>query len=135
MKITLRLLILSVVQSAFLLAGISQGATAITPKDAAAAVAAGTAILVDVREHTELQETGKARPAKWLATTEIQAKGPLYQAAASTWSKTTTVIFYCRSGNRSGKAADHFQSLGFKTLNAGAFQAWKDAGLPVDPVH
>ena len=133
MKLNLRFLFLAIVQSTFLLASLSQGATAITPKDAAAAVAAGTAILVDVREQAELQETGKARPAKWLATSVIQAQGPLYQNAVRTWSKTTTVIFYCRSGNRSGKAADHFKSLGFTTLNAGSFQAWKDAGLPVDP--
>lgn len=122
------------IPAALTLASSAHAATAISPKDAAQAVTAGSAILVDVRELAELKESGKAKPAKWLATSEIEQRSPLYKNAVSSWSKSTNIIFYCRSGNRSGKAADHFQSLGFKTLNAGAFQAWKDAGLPVEPV-
>jgi rhodanese-related sulfurtransferase len=41
------------------------------------------------------------------------------------------IVFYCRSANRARKAADHFASIGFRTFNAGAFQAWKDAEIPV----
>ena len=110
-------------------------AESITPKQAFDEVKAGKAILVDVREDIELQDEGLADPATWLATSVIEARGPAYQDAVRKWSKEKTVIFYCRSGRRSGLAADHFASLGFKTLNAGTFKAWKDAGLPIKPHH
>ncbi len=106
-------------------------AESITPKQAFDEVKAGKAILVDVREDIELQEEGLAEPATWLATTVIEARGAAYQDAVRHWPKDKKIIFYCRSGRRSGLAADHFASLGFKTLNAGTFTAWKDAGLPV----
>ena len=106
-------------------------APSITPRDAYTAVISGVAILVDVREQNEINETGMAEPALWLATSEIQSRGEAYQTAVQTWPRAKDVIFYCRSGNRSGKAADHFSGIGFRTFNAGSFQAWKDAGLPV----
>jgi phage shock protein E len=110
-------------------------AESITSQQAYNEVMSNTAILVDVREDAEIQETGMAEPAIWLATTVIDSRGPAYQDAIATWSKDKTVIFYCRSGRRSGLAADHFAGLGFKTLNAGTFTAWKDAGLPIKQHH
>lgn len=113
----------------------AHAAESITPKQAFDEVKAGKAILVDVREDIELQDDGLAKPATWLPTSVIEARGPAYQDAVRKWSKDKKAIFYCRSGGRSGLAADHFASLGFKTLNAGTFKAWKEAGLPVKPHH
>jgi rhodanese-related sulfurtransferase len=89
------------------------------------------AILVDVREGDEIKATGIAEFAVWLPTTSINGRGPSYQEAIQKWPKEQKLIFYCRSGRRSEIAADHFATLGYRTLNAGSFQAWKDAGLPV----
>ena len=104
---------------------------AISPRDAHEKFTRGEVIIVDVREESEIRESGMAKPAEWLATSEINSQGPAYKAALSRWSKTKPIVFYCRSGNRSGKALHIFQSLGFKGLNMGAFQGWKGAGLPV----
>lgn len=114
-----------------LLPSVSYAASSITPRDAYVAVVSGLAILVDVREESEISATGMAEPAQWLATSEIDARSEKYMEAVNSWERAKDIIFYCRSGKRSEKAADHFASLGFRTLNAGSFQAWKDAGLPV----
>jgi rhodanese-related sulfurtransferase len=95
------------------------------------AVISGIAILVDVREESEIADSGMAAPAQWLATSEIEAQSDAYHKAVEGWDRSRDLIFYCRSGKRAEKAANHFSTLGFRTFNAGAFQAWKDAGLPV----
>lgn len=109
----------------------SHAASSISSRDAYMAVISGVAILVDVREETEISATGMAEPGLWLATSEIDARGEKYEQAVQSWDRAKDIIFYCRSGSRAGKAADHFSSVGFRTFNAGSFQAWKDAGLPV----
>ena len=112
---------------------ISLAAENVTSQQAYNEVKAHSAILVDVREGSEIRESGMAEPALWLATTDIDARGQGYQDAVRQWPRDKKIIFYCRSGRRSGLAADHFASLGFVTLNAGTFTAWKNAGLPVKP--
>ena len=109
--------------------GFSEGAS-ISPKDALQKATHGEAILVDVREESEILESGMAAPAEWLATSVIDARGPGYEAAIKRWSKTTPIIFYCRSGRRSGIATTKFEKLGFNTMNMGAFEGWVSAGLP-----
>ncbi len=106
-------------------------AQAISPEDAYAATMTNRAILVDVREADELKSSGMAEFAVWLATTSINSRGSSYQDAVQHWPKEQKLIFYCRSGRRSEVAADHFATLGYRTFNAGSFQGWKDAGLPV----
>lgn len=106
-------------------------AQAISPEDAYASTMTNRAILVDVRESDEIKSTGIAEFAVWLATTSINGRGPSYNDALQKWPKEQILIFYCRSGRRTESAADHFATLGYRTLNAGSFQAWKDAGLPV----
>ena len=44
----------------------------------------------------------------------------------------TTVLCICRSGGRSGKAADALRRVGIDAVNvAGGMSAWAAAGLPV----
>jgi len=47
--------------------------------------------------------------------------------------KDKPVLVYCRSGKRSGKAAEQLQKLGFKTIFdlKGGITAWKEAELPL----
>ena len=43
------------------------------------------------------------------------------------------VVFYCRTGNRSGMAAEAFRSSGYDAYHlAGGIEAWEAAGLPVE---
>ena len=45
-----------------------------------------------------------------------------------------TVVFCCRSGNRSAIAADAFAQAGYDAHNmAGGMLAWQESGLPLEP--
>ena len=80
------------------------------------------ALLLDVRE-----------PAEWTAGPAPQAVHlPLGQLRAGSIPRDRTVLAICRSGNRSGKAADALAAEGFAVHNvAGGMKAWAAAGLPV----
>lgn len=101
----------------------------LSPAEAAKRVQAGTAVLVDVREATEWNETGVVAAAQLLAMSDL--RGPRKQ-----WKEFLKenhgkeLILYCRSGNRSGQAAQILAAEGFHVANAGGFQAWVDAGQP-----
>lgn len=45
-----------------------------------------------------------------------------------------TIVFICRSGNRSGRAAEFFQDKGYKNLvnMTGGMLAWNKANLPTE---
>lgn len=107
---------------------------AVTPADAAKLVAAGSAVLVDVREPAEWAETGVAAPAVLLPKSAFDA------GLAGDWksfmekSRDREIILYCRSGRRSGLVAAALASRGFKVANAGGFKDWQAAGLPVRQV-
>ncbi len=101
----------------------------ITPKDAAALVAANKAVLVDVREPAEWAETGVAADAVLLPKSDFDGSQKLWKEfLAQTGDK--EVILYCRSGRRSGLIAEALAAKGIKVANAGGFNDWTAAGLP-----
>ena len=101
----------------------------IDPAEAAKRVAAGTAVLVDVREPAEW-ETGVVASAALLPLSDLKgdrkAWAPFLEA-----NKGKEIILYCRSGNRAGQAAALLSAEGKATANAGGFSAWEAAGQPV----
>lgn len=103
----------------------------IAPAVAAKLVADGKALLVDVREPAEWAESGVAAPAVLLAKSEFDAGliGDWQDFLAKAGDK--QIILYCRSGRRSGLVATALAAKGHKVANAGAFQEWEAAGLPV----
>ena len=97
------------------------GGTDITPGQALAAAETG-AVLLDVRE-----------PDEW---TRGHAPGavhiPLADLDPARLDRHQPVIAICRSGNRSGKAADALTAAGILVHNmTGGMQAWQHEGLPV----
>jgi len=102
-----------------------------TPKEAHTLVAAGKAILVDVREEEELRETGMAEGAQWMPTSAMSEDTPEWQAFKEALPKDRQVLVYCRSGNRSGRVAEFLCCDGYQAVNVGGFADWKSAGLPV----
>jgi len=117
----------------FFTAASARGVEMITPHDANLLSDADKAVIVDVREMAELKETGIAKPAAWLAKSEVDGKSDLYQAMLKNWDKKKPLIFYCRSGKRAAVVADHFEKLGFSAKNMGSLSDWSAAGLPVVP--
>jgi rhodanese-related sulfurtransferase len=97
-----------------------------TPQEVAALWADGTIQLIDVRERHE-HEAGR------IAGTRLIELGSL-QREASTIDPKQPVVFYCRSGARSGMATEAFEQAGFDAHNmTGGMLDWSAAGLPIEP--
>ncbi len=94
------------------------------PHEAVALLDEGNAVLLDVRE-----------PEEWAAGHAPQAAHlPLARVRPDVVPDGRTVIIVCRSGNRSGRAADLLADAGVPVHNlAGGMLAWRRAGLPVVP--
>jgi molybdopterin/thiamine biosynthesis adenylyltransferase/rhodanese-related sulfurtransferase len=106
---------------------IRQRVEEIEPFEAAQEIEGGEVVLIDTREPHEYQEAhlenGKLVPPGLLGD-EIAAAAP---------DKSARTILYCRSGNRSFKAAEQLQALGYEDVAsmAGGILAWQEQGLPV----
>ena len=112
-----------------LFVGCRAEAPSVTPAEAAQRVAAGKALLIDVREPAEWEATGVAAPAYLLALSDLRGERREWKAFLAA-NKERELLLYCRSGNRSGQAANLLAQEGFKTVNVGGFAAWQKAGLP-----
>ncbi len=99
----------------------------IEPFEAAQEIEGGGVVLIDTREPHEYQEAhldgGKLVP-PGLLRDEIASAAP---------DKSARTILYCRSGNRSYKAAEQLEALGYTDVAsmAGGILAWQEQGLSV----
>lgn len=108
----------------------------ISPHDAAAEVASGKAVFLDVRE-----------PVEWEHHIEgaVQVPRGLLEFAADPTSArhkeeldpAGRVIVYCRSGARAALACATLKDMGFENVAnlEGGFGAWQEAGLPSNEHH
>lgn len=111
-------------------AGLAADVRKITPAEAAQLVAAGKAVLVDIREPREWQASGVAAPAVLLPTSDFN--GPQTQwkdFLATTGDK--QVLLYCGSGGRANTVGNALAAQGIDVANVGGFRDWTKAGLPV----
>lgn len=104
---------------------------AMSPMEAMGELRNDFAVLVDVREDSEIKESGMAEPAKWMPTSKINANDPEWQKFVQQLPKDKRIVFYCAAGGRAGKVAELLSSQGFRTANIGGFKDWAAAGLPV----
>ncbi|MEO6206055.1 MAG: rhodanese-like domain-containing protein [Mycobacteriales bacterium] len=96
--------------------------TDISPQDAARRAAAGEVLLLDVREDYEWA-AGHAADATHTALGTLNPAGV---------PRDRPVVAVCRSGGRSGKAAEALAVAGHEVSNmVGGMNAWASAGLPV----
>ena len=114
--------------------GIAADVATITPKAAAQLVAEGKAILVDCREPAECAESGVAAPAVLLPKSDFDGDQKLWKKFLGS-AGDKQLILYCRSGRRSGVVAAALAAKGHNVANAGGFNDWKSAGLPVRKVE
>ncbi|MBK8477335.1 MAG: rhodanese-like domain-containing protein [Opitutaceae bacterium] len=104
----------------------------LAPVEAAQRAAAGTAVLVDVREPDEWVETGVVVGAATLALSDLRGERLAWAPFLKTH-REHEIILYCRSGNRSGQAARLLAAEGFRVANAGGLRDWLAAGQKVAP--
>lgn len=101
----------------------------ISPTEAASRVAAGTAVLIDVREPGEWAD-GVAEPALLCSLSDLRGSREQWKPVLEA-NRNKELILYCASGARSGSAADMLRREGYSVVNAGGFGGWRGAGLAV----
>jgi len=100
----------------------------ITVDEAHALEADPTVVLLDVRTSEEFQsETGHLKNAVLIPIQDLEKR-----VAELMQYKGKTIIAYCRTGRRSGVAADLLTSKGYTALNMeGGIVKWNEEKLPV----
>jgi rhodanese-related sulfurtransferase len=94
-------------------------------------------LIVDVRDPSEVQQSGKLKGAvnvsrgllEFRADPESPAHNPAFQ-------KDKTVLVYCASGGRSALSGHTLQGMGYKAVyNIGSFKELAEAGLATEPAN
>jgi rhodanese-related sulfurtransferase len=97
----------------------------VTAADAKRVIDSGSQV-VDVRTESEF-EAGHIPGARHVPVADIQRE-------AGGLAKDKPVILYCRSGNRSGPAAEAFAASGWDAHSIeGGLLAWQEAGFELEP--
>lgn len=115
--------------------------TEVTVQDLASALQDHHCILIDVREADEFAQGFVDRSVNYPRGV-LEMRIHQHPAVASHCDVTTAlellaakpIYLICRSGARSALAADALKNMGFNAVYsvAGGFQAWLDAGYPVE---
>jgi len=110
------------------------GRTPATPtlsaQDAVSMSKNGEIAIIDVRDISELNQTGKAKTAHHIPLMLLQSHAnpshPEFNKALDT---SKPVAVYCASGARSGMAARTLSQMGFESVhNIGGLMHWHQAG-------
>jgi rhodanese-related sulfurtransferase len=98
----------------------------VPPGEARERIEGGDVALIDVREDHEW-EAGHIPGARHVAVNDLPAH-------ADELGREQPLIVYCRTGNRSGLAADALRSAGFDvSVLDGGITAWSEDGLELEP--
>ena len=89
----------------------------------------GRVLLVDIRSDDQRADDGTVPEARRIARNVLEWR------AATLREERARVVLMCDAGYQSSLAAATLQRLGLQDATdlVGGFQAWRDAGLPVDP--
>jgi rhodanese-related sulfurtransferase len=119
-----------------LLAAANAAVPKISPQEAAALMKNGNVLVIDVRDGTELQSTGKVQGAKHVARGMIEFRAdPESPFHDKVFDKDKTVLVYCGSGGRAALAGKTLRDFGYKDVrNLGAFKDWAESGGAVEKV-
>jgi hydroxyacylglutathione hydrolase len=98
----------------------------VAPERVAELVESGEVELVDVRLDEEW-EAGRIPAAHHVPLDSLPARGAEID-------RSKPVVLYCRSGDRSGGAADALEASGWDVKSMeGGLVAWVERGLPIEP--
>ena len=122
-------LILVLLAVAFVVWTLWRARPEILPEALHAALKAGTAVLVDVREPAEWT-AGTARDAALLPLSDLRGDRRQWRAFLEQ-NRDKQLLLYCRSGSRSAAAAALLRRESFTARNAGSLAALDRAGWPL----
>jgi rhodanese-related sulfurtransferase len=106
----------------------------ISPQQAQELIAKGNAVVVDVRDAPEVEQSGKVAGAVHVTRGMLEFRAdPESPYHDPSFDKDKTVIVYCASGGRAALSGKALKELGYgEVYNLGAFTDWAEAGGPVD---
>jgi rhodanese-related sulfurtransferase len=118
-----------------LLAAANAAVPRLQPNQAREKMREGNALVVDVRDPSEVQQSGKVKGAVNVSRGMLEFRAdpdsPYHNPA---FARDKPVLVYCASGGRSALAGKTLKDLGYANVfNAGGFQELKDAGLDTEP--
>jgi rhodanese-related sulfurtransferase len=115
-----------------------EAANAVVPRVTAAQaqelIATGDALVVDVREASEVRQSGKVAGAAHIPRGMVEfvadPESPYHDPRLE---KGKTVIVYCASGGRAALAGQALKEMGYgEVYNLGGFKDWADSGGAID---
>lgn len=101
-----------------------------TAKEAMPLIQNQKAILIDVREDSEVKD-GKVKDARVFPTSKMGT--PDWEQFVSSLPKDKEIFTYCARGRRAEKVAEALRAKGFKARSAGGFQEWVQSGAKSSP--
>src|SRR3954464_1350472 len=107
----------------------------VPPAEARQLIGRGNALIVDVRDPSEVQASGELKGAVNISrgTPEVRAD-PESSYNDNAFQKDKTVLVYCASGGRSALSGKTLKDFGYATVyNVGGFKELADAGLETEP--
>lgn len=116
-----------------------EAANAAVPKIAAAEAlalaASGNAVIIDVRDGLEVQQSGKAKGALHVPRGSLEFRADTSAASHDPrLSPEKTIILYCAAGPRAALAGKVLKDMGYTHVrNLGGFKDWVEAGGEIDP--
>jgi rhodanese-related sulfurtransferase len=104
------------------------------PAQAKDMIAGGNVLVVDVRDGTEVAQSGKLKGAVHVARGSLEGRAdptaPTYNPA---FKPDQPVILHCAGGGRAALAGKTLKDMGYtKVFNAGGFKDLADAGIEVE---
>lgn len=117
-----------------MLAAAYQAVPRLTPDQARAKLSEGDVVIVDVRDPSEVAQSGKIKGAfnisrgmlEFRADPDVPSHNPALQ-------KEKTVLVYCASGGRSALGGKTLKDMGYRSVfNIGGFKELADAGIETE---
>ncbi len=106
----------------------------IGPAAAADLVKTGNALIVDIRDGTEVAASGKAKGAITIPRGSLESRAcPSSATHIPEMRQDRPIILYCAGGNRAALAGKTLLDLGYKDVrNLGGFRDWVAGGGEVE---
>ena len=106
----------------------------ITPARAQEMMAKGNTMVVDVRDASEVEKSGKVAGAVHVSRGMLEFRAdPESPYHDKNFAKDKTMILYCASGGRSALSGKVLKDMGYSEVyNLGAFKDWVESGGAVD---